>query len=89
MNITTICLAFGLLCSSTQGTPALQEVAFTKAPSVIDQNRTSHIEKAATTCFKSGEQTSGMNKICYYNCLGSQAAITISAVAICPLSIKR
>ncbi len=45
--------------------------------------------KRATTCFKSGEQTSGMNKICYYNCLGSQAAITISAVALCPLTIDQ
>lgn len=44
---------------------------------------------AATTCFKSGEQTSGMNKICYYNCLGSQAAITIGAVELCPLTIER
>jgi hypothetical protein len=41
------------------------------------------------TCFKTGEQTSGMNKICYYDCLGSPAAITISAVALCPLSIQR
>lgn len=43
----------------------------------------------ALTCFASGEQASGMNKICYYNCLGSQAAITISAVALCPLTIER
>ena len=43
----------------------------------------------ATTCFYTGEQTSGMNKICYYNCFGSAAAITISSVALCPLSIER
>jgi hypothetical protein len=42
-----------------------------------------------TTCFKSGEQTSGMSKICYYNCLGSPAAITISSVELCPLTIQR
>ena len=46
------------------------------------------IIEAATTCFKTGEQTSGMNKICYYNCLGSTKAITISATSLCPLSIK-
>ena len=46
------------------------------------------IIEAATTCFKSGEQTSGMNKICYYNCLGSTKAITISATSLCPLSIR-
>lgn len=45
--------------------------------------------KASTTCFSKGEQTSGMNKICYYDCLGSAAAITISAVALCPLTIQQ
>ena len=42
---------------------------------------------AGVTCFKSGEQTSGMNKICYYNCLGSTKAITISSTSLCPLTI--
>lgn len=46
------------------------------------------IIEAATTCFKTGEQTSGMNKICYYDCLGSAKAITISATSLCPLSIR-
>jgi hypothetical protein len=44
---------------------------------------------AAVMCFKSGEQSSGMNKICYYDCLGSPAAITIGATQLCPLTIKR
>lgn len=48
-----------------------------------------HPVQVAVVCFKSGEQISGMNKICYYNCLGSQAAITIGAVELCPLSIDR
>lgn len=43
---------------------------------------------AAVSCFKSGEQISGMNKICYYDCLGSQVAINISSVSICPLTIN-
>ena len=43
----------------------------------------------ATTCFLKGERVSGMNKICYYDCLGSQAAITIGAVQLCPLTINR
>lgn len=41
------------------------------------------------TCFKTGERTSGMNKICFYDCLGSEAAITISSVELCPLTIER
>ncbi len=43
----------------------------------------------AAACFLSGEQTSGMNKICYYDCMGSTVAITIGATALCPLSINR
>ena len=45
--------------------------------------------QVAVVCFKSGEQTSGMNKICYYDCMGSTAAITISSVQLCPLSINQ
>jgi len=41
------------------------------------------------TCFYTGEETSGFNRICYYDCLGSAAAITISSVEICPLTIQR
>jgi hypothetical protein len=46
-------------------------------------------ELAYVTCFKSGEQISGMNKICFYNCLGSGVAITISALQLCPLTIQQ
>ena len=44
---------------------------------------------AAVTCFKVDEYTSGFNKICIYNCLGSEAAITIGATQLCPLTISR
>jgi hypothetical protein len=47
------------------------------------------IHRVAITCFLKGEQVSGMNKICYYDCLGSAAAITISAVQLCPLNVQR
>jgi hypothetical protein len=33
----------------------------------------------AVTCFKQYERISGMNKICVYNCLGSDRAITIKS----------
>ena len=42
----------------------------------------------ALMCFSSGERVSGMNKICYYDCAGSTAAITVSSVSLCPLSIN-
>lgn len=48
-----------------------------------------HDTRIAATCFKTGENTSGMNKICFYDCLGSQTAITIGATDLCPLSINR
>lgn len=46
-------------------------------------------EKVAAVCYFSHESAAGMNKICYYSCLGGNAAITISAASLCPLSINR
>lgn len=46
-----------------------------------------HLQLAAT-CPKTGEQISGMNKICFYNCVASMTTITVSAVQLCPLSIQ-
>ena len=40
-------------------------------------------------CHALAEETAGMNKICYYNCLGSLAAITLGFADICPMSINR
>ena len=45
-------------------------------------------QKVAGTCFKSGEQRSGMNKICYYNCIGGTVAINVSSTQLCPLTIR-
>lgn len=45
--------------------------------------------RVALMCFKTGERISGLNKICYYNCAGSEAAITIKSHQLCPLSINR
>ena len=42
----------------------------------------------AVTCFNQYERISGMNKICVYNCLGSDRAITIKSYQLCPLSIN-
>lgn len=42
-----------------------------------------------TTCFKRGEYSSGMNKICNYNCLGSAYAMTVSVAELCPLTTER
>ena len=42
----------------------------------------------AGTAFFKYERTSGMNKICFYDHLGSEVAITQSAVSLCPLTIS-
>ncbi|SCX59763.1 hypothetical protein SAMN05720354_1248 [Nitrosospira sp. Nsp1] len=42
---------------------------------------------AGTALFKS-ERISGMNKICLYDHLGSEVAITINATSLCPLNIE-
>ena len=47
------------------------------------------VANSATTCFKKGEYTSGFNKICIYDCMGSDVAITISNIQLCPLTIQR
>lgn len=40
------------------------------------------------TAFKSGERTTGMTKICFYNYLGSTYTKTVSNIELCPLSIQ-
>jgi len=47
------------------------------------------LEANAIMCFQAGERVSGMNKICYYDCLGSEVAITVDSYKICPLSINK
>jgi hypothetical protein len=42
----------------------------------------------ACTAFFKYEYTSNMNKICVYDHLGSDYAITVSAVSLCPLTVN-
>ena len=42
----------------------------------------------AGTAFYKRERISGMNKICYYDHLGSEVAITIKAHELCPMTIQ-
>lgn len=44
--------------------------------------------KVAMICLFQYETTAGMNKICYYDCVGSPAAITVGAAQLCPLTIN-
>jgi hypothetical protein len=73
--------------SASAGISALTDSRNSTEPVIAGPNSTPL--QTALMCFKSGEQISGMNKICYYNCMGSQAAITIKSFQLCPLSIDR
>lgn len=42
----------------------------------------------AFLCFLKGEQTSGLNKICLYDCPVGDAAINVKSWERCPLSIN-
>lgn len=44
--------------------------------------------EVAELCFSSGERTSGMNKMCFYDCASGQIAITVKATELCPLSVN-
>jgi hypothetical protein len=43
---------------------------------------------SSISCFKINERTSGTNKICSYNCMGSEVTRNIKSTQICPMSIK-
>lgn len=44
--------------------------------------------QVAVACFLKGEQVSGLNKICFYDCAGSGRAITIKSYQVCPVTIR-
>ena len=43
---------------------------------------------SSLSCFKTSERVSGTNKICSYNCMGSEVTRNIRSTQICPMSIK-
>ena len=42
----------------------------------------------ATTGFLIGEKMSGMNKICFYNVLGSTYTLNVQSCELCPLTYE-
>lgn len=43
---------------------------------------------SSLSCVKKSESVSGFNKICIYNCMGSDIAINLKSTQICPMSVK-
>lgn len=39
----------------------------------------------APTCFFKSEYTSGLNKVCFYDCVGSTKSMNVSAASLCPI----
>ena len=48
----------------------------------------SNSASTSISCFKKSESVSGTNKICIYNCMGSDTAINVKSTQLCPMSIK-
>ena len=42
----------------------------------------------ATACFFTADEVSGFNRICYYDCMSGERAITIDSMEFCPLTIE-
>jgi hypothetical protein len=63
-------LALAMLAAST---PAVAE----QAPRAAKHALTSMV------CTKSGQQTSGLTKVCYYDCGGAEGAITVKTYDHC------
>jgi hypothetical protein len=50
--------------------------------------KSSNTSSRSLSCFKINERVSGTNKICSYNCMGSEVTRNIRSTQICPISIK-
>lgn len=44
---------------------------------------------ADVICLFKGEQASGVNKVCFYDCAGTVAAITVAFNQLCPMNVRR
>lgn len=67
----TIVLALAIVAVSTSA--IAQEAPRTEKPSRI-----------AIFCTNSGQQVSGLTKVCYYNCAGRERAMTTKGYESCP-----
>lgn len=86
--LAVMALAYGL--PAVAGTESMSKIMQDK-PSATDRLESfiyGEEFKVAGTCFSSGEQISGLNKICFYDCVSGGKAITIKSVQLCPLTVS-
>lgn len=60
----------------------------TGQPSPSQSNGYSSGIRAKSVGFLSGERVSGLNKICFYNVVGSTHSINVSSATVCPLTAE-
>ena len=64
------------------------EAAIAAMLGTVVQSTTSN-NNQKKTCFKTGEETGGFNKVCRYSCVGNLVTTTIGSMQLCPLTIQR
>jgi hypothetical protein len=56
----------------------------TASASMTEPPDTAKPIRVALVCAKSSQKTSGLTKICYYDCGGSEGAVTVKTYEACP-----
>lgn len=79
--------AYTLTTSSVKLCPLTVQVRLPATPDTVTRGA-SPLPPPALTAFKTGEQTTGMTKQCFYSALGNSYTKTISSVELCPLSVQ-
>ncbi|MDC0954507.1 hypothetical protein OAR03_00035 [Candidatus Pelagibacter sp.] len=64
------------------------EAAIAAMLGTVVQSTTSN-NTPKSTCFKTGEEVGGFNKVCRYSCVGNLVTTTIGSMQLCPLTIQR
>ncbi|WP_095201273.1 hypothetical protein [Mesorhizobium carmichaelinearum] len=73
-----------LIAGAMQGMAAGSQKAVSTAPAPVAANtRSTH------TCYAAGEFEDGLNKTCLYDCPTGRAAATVSAAAMCPMTMQQ
>jgi len=61
----------------------------TMGSGILDSSSGGLFSSSTVSCNKTGETTSGTNKIYYYNCMGSTKTINVGSMQFCPININK
>jgi len=64
-------------------------LGMTMGNNVLNPSSGGLFSPSAVSCYKTSETTSGTNKICYYNCMGSTKTINVGSMQFCPININK